>query len=253
MKHIYAFEDVITFENLRKDVKEIKAVLDDYQKIMEQHYELKEVPRACIWTTEELATTFFSSVPIPAFTNNDVIYMSPDVASWQELFVKQLDNKDLPDIQRYYEELSIIHIATIAAHELTHHSDLFLDEFDDDYAYSIWFEEGMCEYLPRKHLLSSQAFAKCTEVESKLVSVFQSQYGGRSLNDFGAGSYTESLSSIMFEYWRSFLTVKHLVEVKYNGDVHAAFQAYHTWHRNGKQEPLTAFFDVEDILEGSNL
>jgi len=45
------------------------------------------------------------------------------------------------------------HLFTIVAHELTHHSDLFLDEFDDEGAGGIWFEEGICNYLSRKMTL----------------------------------------------------------------------------------------------------
>lgn len=42
-----------------------------------------------------------------------------------------------------------------------------------------------------------------------------------SLEDFGSDSYEESLSSIMFDYWRSYLAVKHIVEVHANNDVKA--------------------------------
>lgn len=70
-----------------------------------------------------------------------------------------------------------------------------------------------------------------------------------SLEDFGSDSYEESLSSIMFDYWRSYLAVKHIVEVHANNDVKAVFDAYHQWHEKGRNESLTDFFQIGALFD----
>ena len=97
----------------------------------------------------------------------------------------------------------------------------------------------MCEYLPRKILLSEVEFNEITKVESELVEVFKEKYGKHSLDEFGKSSYQGSLTSIMFDYWRSFLAVKYLVEVCANNDVNLVFDKYHKWDKEGRKLPLT--------------
>ena len=132
----------------------------------------------------------------------------------------------------------------ILAHELTHHIDLFPDEFDDERHDSIWFEEGMCEYLPRKYLFTDEEFKQFVNIERKLVEVFENRYGGHSLDDFGAKSYEGSLTSIMYDYWRSFLAVKQLVD-QHNGKVRAVLDQYNEWHQSGRQMPLKEYFSIK--------
>lgn len=246
MKTIYSFESVKAYEKYQGITESFNKRLLDYQKVMEKGFALTELPKAFVWTSAELATTVFSEVPIPAFTNKDVIYMSPDLAEWRQLFLKQLDGKDLPHIEQFYANYSENQLFTIAAHELTHHSDLFEDEFDVERDDSIWFEEGMCEYLPRKLLLSPSEFNEITAIESELVKVFTEDYGMRSLDEFGSASYLGSLSSIMFDYWRSFLVVKELVEDQFDNDIQAVFEQYKRWHGDGRKMPLTVFFGVAE-------
>ncbi|GKW47439.1 hypothetical protein [Planococcus sp. NCCP-2050] len=246
MKTIYSFKSVKAYEKYQGITESFNKRLLDYQKVMEKDFALTELPKAFVWTSAELATTVFSEVPIPAFTNKDVIYMSPDLAEWRQLFLKQLDGKDLPHIEQFYANYSENQLFTIAAHELTHHSDLFEDEFHVERDDSIWFEEGMCQYLPRKFVLSPAEFDEITAIESELVKVFTEDYGGRSLDDFGSASYLGSLSSIMFDYWRSFLAVKELIEGHFNNDIQTVFKQYRQWHEGGRKIPLTAFFGISE-------
>ena len=246
MKVIYSFEDAKEYGKYRDLIERFSKRLTDYQTLLEKDYELTETPKGIVWTSAELATTVFSDVPIPAFTNKDIIYMSPDLAEWRQLFLRQLDGKNLPHIQDFYENYSENQLFTIVAHELTHHSDLFVDEFDGERDDSIWFEEGMCEYLPRKLLLNQEEFDEITAVESELVEVFKDEYGHRSIDDFGSSSYLGSLSSIMFDYWRSFLAVKFLVEDRFGNDIQSVFEKYHNWHNDGRKMPLTEFFGFEE-------
>ena len=133
---------------------------------------------------------------------------------------------------------------TILAHELTHHSDLFLDEFDDEREDSIWFEEGMCDYLSRKITLDESEFKAITNVELALVETFKGRYGKYSLDEFGSHTYKGSLTSIMFNYWRSYLAVKFLVEDRANNDIQQVFSDYHNWYKEGRVVPLTKHFEL---------
>lgn len=247
MKHIYAFEDIVEYEKHQDIIKRFRKRLDDYQLLLEEEYVLIDKPKGVVWTSEEAATTIFSDLPIPAFTNKTTIYITPDIQAWRNLFVQQLDGKDIPHIKRFYEQLSENHILTIVGHELTHHSDLFLDEFGDEREDGIWFEEGMCEYLPRKILLTEGEFKGISAIERELVSVFTEVYGNRSLEEFGSNSYTDSLSSIMFDYWRSFLSIKYLVENRYENNIKAVFEDYHKWDEQGRKLSLTEYFGLNKI------
>ncbi|RDW18203.1 hypothetical protein CWR48_11490 [Oceanobacillus arenosus] len=249
MKQIYAFEQKEDFIKYEEIIEQFSNKLKNYQKILEEQYELKDLPKGVVWTTPELATTTFSNIQIPAYTNKDLIYISPDVTSWRKLFLQQLEGKQLPNVQHFYEHYSENEVFIILAHELTHHSDLFLDEFDDRREDGIWFEEGMCFYLPRKLLLSEEEFAEITAVEMELVNAFKDKYGNHSLEDFGSNSYVGSLSSIMFDYWRSYLAVKHLVEVRANNNVMSVFEQYRKWDQEGRIVPLLDYFEVESLFE----
>ena len=249
MRDIYAFEGKKDYIKYQGIIERFSAKLEKYQKVMVEDFELIEPPKGIVWTTGELATTVFSDIPIPAYTNKDLIYMSPDLETWRKLLVKQLDGKEIPNVQKFYESYSENHLFIILAHELTHHSDLFLDEFEDEREDSIWFEEGMCFYLPRKILLSEKDFNEVTDVETELVEVFKDEYGNHSLEDFGSSSYQGSLSSIMFDYWRSYLAVKYLVEVRANNDIKQVFNEYHRWDKEGRKVPLTEYFQLDTELK----
>ncbi|WP_088035992.1 hypothetical protein [Evansella clarkii] len=245
MKQIYAFETIEEITSFKEITDELYSKLESYKKLLEAEYALTEEPKGIFWTSEELATSVFSDIPIPAFTNKDLIYMSPDINKWRRLFISQLEGVSVPEIRKFYESYSSNQLLVILAHELTHHSDLFLDDFGDERTDSIWFEEGMCFYLPRKILLSNVEFTEITAVESELVKIFEDKYGNHSLDDFGGSSYKGTLTSIMYDYWRSYLAVKELVEDKAAGDIKVVFEKYHQWHKQGRTLPLTQFFHAE--------
>lgn len=242
LKSILAFEtskEAFTHEALTNEMME---KLTSYQQYLEQHFQLTTLPKGVIWTNDLLATTTFSKIPIPAFTREDFIYMSPQLEVWQSLLVSQLEGKEVDEIPAFYENFSEEHLFIILAHELTHHIDLFVDEFDDERHDSIWFEEGMCFYLPRKFCLSEAEFQKITDIEQSLVNCFIEEYGAHSLDEFGIASYKASISSIMFDYWRSYIKVKSLVEHA-DGNIQHIFSLYEEWHEKGRKIPLTKYFE----------
>lgn len=247
MKYIYAFEDIEEYRKHLYIIQRFSERLNKYQLLLEEEYVLIDKPKGVVWTSAEVATSIFSELPIPAFTNKDTIYITPDVEAWRKLFIQQLDGKDLPHIERFYEQLSENHVLTILGHELTHHSDLFLDDFGDEREDGIWFEEGMCEYLSRKFLLTADEFETIAAIEKELVNVFTEAYGDRSLDEFGSNSYTASLSSIMFDYWRSFLSIKYLVEDRYENNIQIVFEEYHKWDREGRMLSLTEHFRLDKV------
>ncbi|OCS86677.1 hypothetical protein [Caryophanon tenue] len=125
---------------------------------------------------------------------------------------------------------------------------MFYDEFDDERHTSIWFEEGMCEYLSQKWTLAAEVYDQKRAMDALLIAHFTPYYGMFSLDDFGINSYqTPSLAAIMLNYWRSAAAVHHLVEARYHGDVHRVFAEYVAWHNGGRQQPLTQFFGVEQF------
>lgn len=250
MKHIYAFENKKDFDEFQDIIERFSQKLLKYQHELVQNYDLKDLPKAIVWTSEELATNTFSQIAIPAYTRKDIIYISPDLTSWRKLLISQLEGQgsNYPHIKEFYENMSENHLFTIVGHELTHHLDLFIDEFDDEREDSIWFEEGMCEYLPRKILLNEGEFNEITKVESELIEIFKNQYGNHSLDEFGKSSYQGGLTSIMFDYWRSFLAVKYLVEEVANNNVKMVFDEYHKWDKEGRKVPLTHYFKLDSLF-----
>lgn len=249
MKFIYAFENIGEYKKYQGITQEFQEKLKGYQLLLERDYSLTELPKGIVWTTEELATTVFSHVPLPAYANKDLIYMSPNLEGWRKLFVSQLEGRAIPAIQKYYENYSKNQLFTILAHELTHYSDLFLDDFEDARESGIWFEEGMCFYLPRKLLLSKKELEEITNIETQLVGAFQEKYGNHSLEDFGSSSYAGTLTSIMFDYWRSYLAVKQAIEGWAGGDIKLVFQEYRSWDEDGRKVPLSSRFRMDTLVE----
>lgn len=245
VKSILAFESAEEAVKYESFTKELMRKLIDYQTVLERNFELTTIPKGVLWTTKELATTTFSSIPIPAYTREDFIYISPILEEWQNLLISQLDGKVIPHIQTFYQNFSSDQLFIILAHELTHHIDLFVDEFEDERQDSIWFEEGMCFYLPRKYCLTQDQFEEITFIEQQLVNTFTQDYGHNDLDNFGSMSYLGSLSSVMFDYWRSYLKVKYLVD-KLDGDIRGVFKLYKKWHEQGRIISLVQYF--EDIL-----
>lgn len=252
MKQIYAFESIPDYENYKDEIDLLNKKLKTYKELLINQFELIELPKSIVWTSSKNATTVFSQVPVPAYTNRETIYMSPSVSEWKAFYLSQLDGEELEHndeiqyIKNYFQSLTIADVFCILAHELTHHIELFPDEFEEERHNSIWFEEGMCEYLSQRMTLSEHRYNELRKNENLLIKLFKPKYGGFSLNDFGAGSYNQtSLASIMLNYWRSSAAVHYLIECCYEGDVMKVFSKYEEWHEKGRLQPLTEYFGVE--------
>ena len=253
MKHIYAVEAEKELIEYQKYVKSIEPKLNAYIDFLKKEYDVVELPKAIVWTSGDIATKFISDIPVPAYTNEHRVVMTPVLETWREIYLKQLDNlvdnsdveDDVREIHDYYtKELSENHVLQILGHELAHHSELFLEDFDSDYSNGIWFEEGMVEYISRKYFLTEGEFEAEARVNRRLVDLLKERYGNHSLEQFGENTYEGDYASIFFEYWRSFLAVKQIVE-DYKGDIKAVFASYHKWNEECNGQTLIEWFDVE--------
>ncbi len=128
-------------------------------------------------------------------------------------------------------------ILQIIGHELTHHSEFFLDDVD------VWFEEGMVEYISRKYFLTDKEYEKEKEVNKVLVNLFEEKYGFKPLNEFDSLRYNENYSEIFYYYWKSFLLVELLVN-KF-GSINSVFDSYHKWDKDGRVVTLLEWFGVK--------
>ena len=253
MKHIYAVEAEIELIEYQKYVKSIEPKLNAYIDFLKKEYEVSELPKAIVWTSGDIATKLISDIPVPAYTNEHRVVMTPVLDTWRKIYLKQLDKlednrkieKDVNTIRDYYREtLSENHVLQILGHELAHHSELFLEDFSSDYSDGIWFEEGMVEYISRQYFLTEEEFETETRVNQQLVDLLKERYGNHSLEQFGKSTYEGDYASIFFEYWRSFLAVKQIVE-DYKGDIKAVFASYHKWNEECNGQTLLEWFDVE--------
>jgi len=102
----------------------------------------------------------------------------------------------------------------------------------------------MVEYISRQYFLTEEEFEAETRVNQQLVDLLKERYGNHSLEQFGKSTYEGDYASIFFEYWRSFLTVKQIVE-DYKGDIKAVFASYHKWNEECNGQTLLEWFDVE--------
>lgn len=245
IKQVFAFESTKETEKYKVITDNLLIKIENYIEILEQEYKLIDFPKAIVWTTSELATTVFSNVPIPAYTNDRFICITPDINTWKKIFGDI--NKDIPnkDITDYYQNISTNFLLAMLGHEFTHHLDLFLDDFEDDRYSGIWFEEGMCDYLSRKYLLSNEDFERISQIEWEYIMHYKDIFKPSSIEEFGAESYSNSMEKIMYDYHRSFHTVKKLVEEVGKGDPKKIFELYHIWDSEGRKTSLSDYFNID--------
>lgn len=244
MRHIYAFENLL--QAPIHDIEWLKQQLEPFQQWLGSDFAVHDTPKGFIWTTWELATNFFrDKKPLAAYTSEDFVYLSPELEAWKSFYSEAFSDSPEP-IRTYFDGITLNEILTIAGHELVHHSDFFVDDFGDDYERYIWFEEGMCDYIARKHLLGRAQFDERLAIEQAIVQHYDQQFGQQALDDFGQATYArQNLTEIFYEYCRSFIAVQQLVDVQYKGDLAAVFRIYEDWHAKGRQTSLAACFTIK--------
>ncbi|SFF97316.1 hypothetical protein SAMN05216353_11669 [Halobacillus alkaliphilus] len=206
-------------------------------------------PRGIIFHDLKSATELYSTIPLPAYTSRDLIHINPLIDTWKDIFLST--TRGLIKAEQYYKHLSIDDIAVIAAHELTHHADFFHSEFEDwDEEENMWFEEGMCFYIPRKMILSTDKFNEIMEVERSLIELYKPEYGEYTIDLFGDSGYRGGnglgYSSAFYDYWRSTNIVNLLIEKYCNGDMNKLIESYKNWVNNSAERNLQKFF-IDDF------
>ena len=250
MENLYLVKDENQLAAFRDFVAKNSAKLQDYLVFLKDEFAVYDLPQAIIWSDFDSATQIIREIPVPTYTNDKRMVMTPELPVWKDLYLLQLENYETSHqtraIESHYKSLSGNSLLQIVGHELAHWSEHFLDDFDGYGAY-IWFEEGMAEYISRKYFLTEKEFQTEKICNQSLVELYQKKYGWHSLNDFGTSTYQGNYASIFYEYWRSFLTVDRLVENL--GSVQAVFNSYHHWENTDKTLPLLDWFIQQKIID----
>lgn len=137
-----------------------QSQLADFEVFLRTHYALEELPQMLVFSNLVGATSIVRDITIPAYANDTRLVITPEIDSWKQIYLAQLDdypNEDTSAIKVHYSRLSENHLLQIIGHELAHWSELFEDDFDDYHSF-IWFEEGMVEYLSRQYFLTADEF-----------------------------------------------------------------------------------------------
>lgn len=217
MKNIYAVDNEAELQDFCAFAAKIQPQLDAYIQFVCSEYEVRELPRAIVWTNAVNATEKLSDIPVPAYTNDFRIMITPELTAWRKIYLKQLDGyaEDDPgvrEIRRYYEtELTVNHVLQILGHEIAHHSALFPDEGE------VWGEEGMAEYISRRYFLTDEQFAREAAINRKLLALYYAKHGGSP----AAFGQAKDYAGIFAAYWQSFLRISQIVDAC-GGDVRAA-------------------------------
>ncbi|MBP2622417.1 hypothetical protein [Streptococcus oricebi] len=242
MEYLIASNDQEEFTAYQAFIGRARPQVEKYIKKLEEDYRLIELPKGLVLANVHQATEVLSQKSIAAYTNAHFITLTPDVTYWKELFLRTVEGVEHHLVDEFYQDYSEIDVLQVLGHELAHHSDLFLDDFEDNRT-AMWFEEGMVEYLSAKMLLPPKRFEQKLALERYLVDNLKDKYGRAGLESFTVETYQESIQAIFYQYWRSFVTVKDLVE-QYGNNPLAVFEVYHDWFYSEKAVHFSTYLGL---------
>ena len=228
MRYAYAVTQAETFSAVVRDAQPLIVALTAYSQWLETLGAVDE-PRGIVFHDLTSATTVFSTLVLPAWTDLTLIHRDPVLDDWKQIYLSALS----PDmsgptqalVAEYYQSLDVLDIATIGAHELTHH----LHRFSDVPEQASWFEEGFCFYAPRKHLLPAARLSHLQQVEQALIELHAPRLGGHPIWQFGLTNTGGSFTDALFDYWRAIHTVSHLGQTYAHGDVKHLLALFDQW------------------------
>ncbi|TYS16640.1 hypothetical protein FZC78_11665 [Rossellomorea vietnamensis] len=230
MKYAVSVTDTSRINEIEKSGQELLKKLAEFAVSLKAICSF-HMPRGIVFHDLTSATQLYSTIPLPAYTSRDLIHFTPLIETWKDIFITTA--KGVNKAEKYYSKLDLNDIAVIAAHEFTHHADFFHSEFEDLDEENMWFEEGMCFYLPRKLILSEEKQAEIMKVESKLIEKYKGDYGEYSLSYFGEAAVEHSdefqYASAFYDYWRSTLVVETLIERYCQNNVGILINHYKEW------------------------
>lgn len=240
MQYAISVTDTLNVETIEAQGLQVIEVLKEFSVALKDITSF-EAPRGIVFHDLKSATELYSDIPIPAYTSRDLIHLSPDPAVWKELFLSTV-KEGMEHAEAYYSSTNHLDVAAIAAHELTHHADFFHDDFEGDDV-NMWFEEGLCEYIPSKLMFSEQKFQETSEVEEMLIESYKEEFGEYCLSEFGKAGYRygekNGYAGAFYDYWRSKKVVKALVEDHFDNRMSSLIACYRMWDQS---TPLHGYF-----------
>jgi hypothetical protein len=194
-----------------------------------------EEPRGIVFHDLDAATTIFSTNVLPAWTDDALVHLDPLVSDWKQIYLSALTS-GMPSllqqlVRGYYESLDRADVATIVAHELTHHLQAFAQVPEE----AMWFEEGFCFYAPRQQLLEPSRRAQLQRVEKALIDTHTARLGGHPIWQFGRSDTGAGFTDALFDYWRAIRTVSHLIDTCARGNIQSILTLFITW--NNRSDP----------------
>ncbi len=248
MKYMYSVSDANELALYQNFANNNTDKIQEYLTYLADELDVVDMPEYMVLANLEMATKVFKEIDLPAYTNDVRMVYTPEIAVWRDLYLKQLDiykdEKVMEKGKGHFQDMSDNHILQILGHELAHQSELFLDDFDnDDVSQSIWFEEGMVEYVSRKYFFTDVEFVEEKEFCEYLVRIYEEKFGHSTIEKFSYQTYDENITTIFYNYWRSFLAINKLVE-KF-GSVEKVFNSYHQWDKEGRKITLAKWFNLE--------
>ncbi|PFA69216.1 hypothetical protein CN378_04905 [Bacillus sp. AFS015802] len=242
MKYGVSVTDTSKVKKIEKSGLQLLEKLVQFSKALNEVASFQS-PRGIIFHDLASATQLYSTLPLPAYTSRDLIHITPLVETWKDIYISTTNGVEVA--KTYYTTLDMEDVAVIAAHELTHHVDFFHSDFEELDEENMWFEEGLCFYIPRKFILSEEKFNSIMNVESCLINKFKEKYGEYTLNLFGeSAGHSEELeySSAFYDYWRSTAVVDLLIRNYCNGSVQTLIDIYKEWAGSSKESNLQTYF-----------
>ena len=140
MENLYLVKDENQLAAFRNFVAKNAAKLQDYLSFLKDEFEVYDLPQAIIWSDFDSATQIIREIPVPAYTNDRRMVMTPELTVWKDLYLLQLENYETSHqtraIESNYKSLSGNSLLQIVGHELAHWSEHFFDDFDGYGAYN---------------------------------------------------------------------------------------------------------------------
>lgn len=244
MKSIYTFEVADDLNKYQNDITNFHTQLNAFETYLVEQFQLKDKPKGVFWTSRFVMEEVLEK-PVPAFTRDEAIYMCADSNYWEQYFKALLPEALKDKYTSFYEMHTKDEMLAILGHELAHHIDLFLAEFDEEHptCEDMWFEEGMATYLPRKFFFDDELFNNIYHLEKSLYEYYLNDFGDLPLEHFTYDIYSHPKEYIMFHYWMSFIKVTEMVK-RANGDASHVFKLYHDWDTAGRKVSLLDYFEA---------
>ena len=88
----YLVKDENQLVVFRDFVAKNAAKLQDYLVFLKDEFAVYDLPQAIIWSDFDSATQIIREIPVPAYTNDRRMVMTPELTVWKDLYLLQLEN-----------------------------------------------------------------------------------------------------------------------------------------------------------------